>query len=206
MKIISWNVNGLRAVCKRNFLDWMKKTNANIVCLQEIKADGDQIPEELLKIKGYYTYINPATSRKGYSGVLVFSKEKPSKVNGKIGYKRFDAEGRFLELHFKDFVLINLYLPHGGRAKEKLGYKLEAYANLFLHLKKLKTKKIILVGDFNIAHERIDLARPKQNCDNIMFTPKKILITKNIFSKIESSNVLTEVKDSDHCPIEIEIK
>lgn len=172
MKIISWNVNGLRAVYKRNFLKWLKKSSADIVCLQEIKAQTEQLPFDLIKVKNYYSYFNPSV-RKGYAGVAVYVKEKPLQVEKGLGMERFDQEGRILKLKYSDFILINLYLPHGGRQKENLGYKLKAYNLLLNYLKKNKRKNIILVGDFNIAHEEIDLARPKDNQNNTMFTPKE---------------------------------
>ncbi|MFH1461202.1 MAG: exodeoxyribonuclease III [Patescibacteria group bacterium] len=172
MKIISWNVNGIRAIAQRNFSKWLKNSRADIICLQEIKAQKDQIPQDLVNLKGYYSYFNFAL-KKGYSGVAVYTKEKPKKVEYKLGFKRFDQEGRILKLEYPDFTLINLYLPHGGRGKENLGYKLECYAKLLGFLKKNKDKNIILIGDFNIAHQEIDLARPKDNQNNTMFTPQE---------------------------------
>jgi len=175
MKIISWNVNGLRAVFKKDFSGWLKKSGADIVCLQEIKANYDQIPEELCHLKNYYLFTNSA-QKKGYAGVAVFSKIKPLAVETKLGLKRFDDEGRFLRLKFPDFDLINLYLPHGGREKENLGYKLVVYDYLLKDLPATLRQaqgKLILIGDFNVAHTELDLARPKNNQKNTMFTPEE---------------------------------
>lgn len=172
MKIISWNVNGLRGIYQRNFLRNFKKINADFFCLQETKAQIEQLPTELLNQKRYYPYFNSAI-RKGYGGVAIYTKKKPLKINSQIGLKRFDEEGRFLELDYSNFILINVYLPHGGRDKSNLGYKLKAYDYFIKYLKSKIDKKVILVGDFNIAHEEIDLARPKQNQNNIMFTLKE---------------------------------
>lgn len=172
MKIISWNVNGLRAVYKRNFLDWLKNIDADIICLQEIKLQKNNLPDDLANIKNYNSYFNFA-EKKGYSGVAVYSKQKSLKAEYKLGIKRFDNEGRMIKLEFPRFILINIYIPHGGRQKEKLDYKLDVYKYFLKYLKKIKNKKIILVGDFNIAHREIDLARPKQNQNNIMFTPEE---------------------------------
>ena len=169
MKIISWNVNGIRAVHRKNLSKWMAKTNPDILCLQEIKAQKEQIPEELVKPKGYYSYFNLA-ERKGYSGIAVYSKKKPLKVEYKLGLKRFDEEGRILRIEYRDFILINIYIPYGSRDKSNLLYKLKAYNYLIDYLKKNQDKNIILIGDFNIAHKEIDLARPKNNKNNIMFT------------------------------------
>lgn len=172
MKILSWNVNGLRAIYKRNFLEWLKKENAEIVCLQEIKAQKKGLPAALTNHKTYHSFFNQA-QKKGYSGVLVYTKQKPLFVEQKLGLERFDKEGRMLRLDFGDFILINLYLPHGGRQKENLEYKLDCYRYLIKYLEKFKDKKVLLIGDFNIAHREIDLARPKENQNNIMFTPQE---------------------------------
>jgi len=172
MRIISWNVNGLRAVYKRNFLEWFRETGADVICLQEIKAQRETVPPELLNVENYFSCFNFA-EKPGYAGVAVYAKIKPKTVKNKLGIARFDSEGRFLELDYEDFILINLYLPHGGRGKENLGYKLEVYEFLIGYLKKIKDKPVILIGDFNIAHEDVDLARPKNNRDNIMFTPEE---------------------------------
>lgn len=172
MKILSWNVNGLRSVYQKGFLDWFNKSQPGILCLQETKLQENQIPEEIKNLSGYFPFYNSAV-KKGYSGVAVFSKIKPEKIIFQLGHSRFDREGRFLQLEFPNFKLINLYLPHGGRGKENLVYKLEVYDHLLRYLGKLKNQKIVLAGDFNIAHEEIDLARPKDNKNNIMFTPEE---------------------------------
>lgn len=172
MKILSWNVNGLRAVYKKDFLGWLRESQADIVCLQEAKAQAEQLPAELINPSGYHFYFNPA-AKKGYSGVVVYTKQRPEKVESVLGMKRFDQEGRMLHLEYPEFTLINFYLPHGGRGKENLDYKLAVYDKLLGHLKKLKDKKAILIGDFNIAHQDIDLARPKDNKNNTMFTSKE---------------------------------
>ena len=172
MKIISWNVNGIRAVYRKNFLKWMRKINPDILCLQEIKAQEEQIPEELVKPRGYHAYFNFA-ERKGYSGVAIYTKKRPLKVEYKLGLKRFDQEGRILKLKYPVFTLINLYFPHGAHDKRNLVYKLKVYNYFINYLKKIQDKNIILIGDFNIAHKEIDLARPKDNEDNIMFTPEE---------------------------------
>lgn len=171
MKILSWNVNGLRAVVKRGFFKWLKESQAEIVCLQETKIGENELTWDLLYPAGYYAYFNCA-SKKGYSGMAVFTKEKPLSVEKKIGFERFDNEGRFLQLEFPQFTLINLYIPHGDRSKKNLGYKLEVYDFLLRYLRLLR-ERTVLIGDFNIAHQAIDLARPKENQNNIMFTPKE---------------------------------
>ncbi|OGZ32256.1 MAG: exodeoxyribonuclease III [Candidatus Portnoybacteria bacterium RBG_13_40_8] len=172
MKIVSWNVNGIRAVYRKNFLGWLEKTNADIVCLQEVKIQTEQLPPDLANPKNYYSFFNFA-NKKGYSGVAVYVRKKPLSIENKLGVERFDTEGRILKLKFPKFLLINIYLPHGGRQKENLKYKLKAYQQLLNYLKKIRNKNIILIGDFNVAHQEIDLARPNSNKNNIMFTPKE---------------------------------
>lgn len=170
MKIVSWNVNGLRSVYGKGFIEWFEKENADIVCLQEIKANENQLVFELTQPKGYYTFFNSAKI-KGYSGVAVYTKNEPISINKELGLPTFDSEGRVLELEFEDFILMNLYIPHGGRDKSKLIYKIAVYEELLKKLNQIRDKQIILAGDFNIAHSEIDLARPKGNLNNIMFTP-----------------------------------
>lgn len=170
MKIISWNINGIRAAYRNNFLTWFKRTKADIYCLQEIKAKEKDIPDKLKNITNYYTYFSFA-KKKGYSGVAVFTKQKPISVKTNLGIKKFDQEGRFLQLNFLNFILINIYMPQGDRTKKNIPYKLNTYKKLITYLNKIKNKPVILIGDFNIAHTEIDLARPKDNKNNTMFTP-----------------------------------
>ena len=171
MKILTWNVNGLRNVYKNGFLNFVKKEKPDILCLQEIKAQPAQL-EKLPIPAGYFLFFNCA-QKKGYSGVAVYTKEKPEKIENQVGLAQFDTEGRFLKLKFSQFILVNLYLPHGARDKSKLGYKLATYRFLLKYLARLKNKSLLVVGDFNIAHKEIDLAKPKQNQNNIMFTPSE---------------------------------
>ena len=172
MKIISWNVNGLRSIYKKGFLDWLGESGADIVCLQEVRAHQDQLTPDLVKPENYKVCFNPAI-KKGYAGTAVYTKKKPLIIEKEMGIKRFDQEGRMLKLKYPEFTLINLYLPHGGRQKENLDYKLEVYQYLLNYLEKIKNENLILLGDFNIAHKEIDLARPKENKNNIMFTPEE---------------------------------
>jgi exodeoxyribonuclease-3 len=172
MKIISWNVNGLKSVLKRNFLNWVGNSEADIICLQEIKIQLDEMKAALLKPKNFFFYFN-CGKRKGMWGVGVLTKEKPIELRSKMGIERFDNEGRFLELKYPRFTLINFYAPHGGRQKENLNYKLEVYEEFLKYLKERKNENLIIAGDFNIAHREIDLARPKENENNTMFTSRE---------------------------------
>ncbi|MFA7243802.1 MAG: exodeoxyribonuclease III [Patescibacteria group bacterium] len=182
MKIVSWNVNGIRSAGKQGFWDWFKKCDADAVCLQELKIDENAM-NGIAKIDGYQAFFNFA-EKKGYSGVAIYLRNSFNAVAKKfsLGLERFDNEGRYIELDLGDFILINIYIPHGGRQKENLKYKLNVYEKLFERLKELSSRKIILCGDFNIAHEEIDLARPKSNKNNIMFTPEERAIVDQVLN------------------------
>ncbi|TRZ64809.1 exodeoxyribonuclease III [bacterium] len=174
LKIYSWNVNGLRAAHKKGFLDWLKISKGDIICLQETKALPEQLPEEIRDIKGYESFWHSA-HRKGYSGVGIYSKQIPVYSQLGIGIEKFDFEGRMILLEFDKFVLINAYFPNGGRGPERVQYKLEFYDELFFLLeKKYKDRKgVIVTGDYNTAHSEIDLARPKENAMNSGFLPEE---------------------------------
>lgn len=178
MKIITWNINGYRSITGQNpskryneitkenkLFSYIEKENPDIICLQEIKADVEQINSDLLAPANYNYYYNTATSKKGYSGVAVFCKQKPNSINTKLGNELFDSEGRLLELFFDDFILYNIYFPKGYADNERLYFKLDFYETFFLSIQKHidSNKKIIIVGDYNTAHKEIDLARPKEN-------------------------------------------
>lgn len=172
MKIVTWNVNGIRAVFKATFLEWLKSSDPDIICLQEIKADFSELSDEYTQIDGYYAYFNSGL-RKGHAGVAVYTKARPVRVEKKMGIERFDDEGRCLKLIFKEFTLFNFYIPNGGRDKENMDYKFDVYKKLFPMFGSLAQQNVILAGDFNVAHTEIDLAYPKQNQNNTMFTPKE---------------------------------
>lgn len=169
MRILSWNVNGLRAACRRGFVSWLARADADVVCLQEVKALEAELPPELVADAGFHWVANPA-ARKGYAGVAVLTREPPLAVGRALEHPRFDQEGRILRLEFPDFTLVNVYLPHGGRAKEHLGYKMEVYADLLAVAERLRRTPCVILGDFNVARDDIDLARPRQNRQNTMFT------------------------------------
>jgi exodeoxyribonuclease-3 len=164
MKILSWNVNGLRAVYKKGFLDWFSSEQPDILCLQETRVSADQVPGELQNLKGYDTHWISG-ERKGYSGVALFAKEEPTHVQTGFGIARFDNEGRIIIADFGRFMLFNIYFPNGKASKERLQYKLDFYDACLERLDELRKrrKKIIVCGDVNTAHKEIDLARPKEN-------------------------------------------
>jgi len=175
MKIISWNTNGLRATIKQGFFEPLFLNNPDIVCFQETKSEKDQISEEIRNHKKYFSYFSSSKKKKGYSGVAIFSKIEPKKVDFGIGIPEFDDEGRTLVAYYDDFVLINCYFPNGGGGPVRLDYKLRFYDAFLKFIEKLKKKghKIVFTGDINTAHEEIDLARPKENEENTGFLPEE---------------------------------
>lgn len=172
MKIYSWNVNGLRAAVRKNFLDFLSKEDPDILAIQETKLQEEQIPQEIKDQIQYHKYWNFA-QKKGYSGVTVFSKLEPEKVEYSIGDPAYDKEGRLLILHFPDFVFINCYFPNGKMSEERLQFKLNYYDKMFELMQKLREegKNVIVCGDYNTAHKEIDLANPKDNEDTSGFLP-----------------------------------
>lgn len=164
MKIISWNVNGLRAIQRKGFLDWLQKEDPDIIALQEIKAHPEQLDEQILNPHGYHSIFNPA-ERKGYSGTAVYSKLKPKSFAFGIGDQKFDTEGRSIFIEMDNFSLFNIYFPNGKRSQERLNFKLEYYQKALEKFNDLRSKghKLLITGDYNTAHHAIDLARPKQN-------------------------------------------
>jgi len=164
MKILSWNVNGIRAASRKGLYEWFKKESPDILCLQEIKAIPEQVPSYLRNPPGYLVFWNPAT-RKGYSGVVTYTREKPMTVKKGFGIEKFDQEGRILITEFPSFTLFNIYYPNGKKNQERLDYKLDFYDTFLGYVDNLKTagKNIIVCGDFNTAHKEIDLARPREN-------------------------------------------
>ena len=169
ISITSWNVNGIRAALKNGLVKTLNKIDADIVCLQEVKADEASLPEEIRNL-GYSVFINPAEKR-GYSGTLSLSRSAPLSVTKGIGSKKFDSEGRVLALEFQNFWVINTYFPNSQRGLTRLDYKLEYNKNFERWAEDLrKTKPLIICGDFNVAHEEIDIARPKENEMNAGFT------------------------------------
>ena len=174
LRLISWNVNGIRAIQKKGFIDWLKNENPDILCLQETKAHPDQLDDVLKNVDGYSAYFSSA-EKKGYSGVVTYTKLKPLSVQNGLGVKKFDSEGRFIITEFDEFTLFNIYFPNGKASDERLQYKMEFYETFLKHCKKLlkEGKKIIVCGDVNTAHKEIDLSRPKENSVISGFLPQE---------------------------------
>ncbi len=172
MKILSLNVNGIKAAISKGLIDAVKKEDPDIICLQEIKLAKDfALPFELLN---YNRIFNPA-KRHGYAGTAIFSKPEVKRNKKSIGFERFDNEGRFILAEFKEFSLINVYMPHGSRDKRFMKYKLEAFDKLIDFLKNYRegNEKIILVGDFNVARSKMDIGTENVREDVTMFTPEE---------------------------------
>jgi exodeoxyribonuclease-3 len=172
--ILSWNVNGIRAAYGKGFLEWFLEARPDIMCLQETKAGAEQLPPELREVEGYHAYFSEP-DRKGYSGVGLYSRREPASVKAGFGIPRFDHEGRTLVADYGDYVLINVYFPNGKASRERLRYKMEFYDAFLDYADALRKKGrgIVACGDFNTAHQEIDLARPKENSKVSGFLPEE---------------------------------
>ena len=173
-KILSWNVNGIRAAEKKGFLDWLSASEADLVGIQETKANPEQLSAALLDPPGYQASWNSA-ERKGYSGTVTYSKQPPLKVLTGLDEARFDTEGRTLIHEFEPFVFFNIYFPNGGRGPEYVAHKLAFYRR-FLEVAQgymLAGRPVVVTGDFNTAFAEIDLARPKENVNHSGFMPEE---------------------------------
>jgi exodeoxyribonuclease-3 len=176
MKIISWNVNGIRANIKKGGFEWLLKQNADIFCLQETKAHPEQLDGSITQPKGYHVIFDHSRTRKGYSGVAIYSKIVPRKVEYSLdGVSELDQEGRLIIAYFDNFCLLNVYFPNGGGGEERLRYKMAFYKAFLKKITKINKAGIPVVfcGDINTAHQAIDLARPKENEKNTGFLPEE---------------------------------
>ena len=174
VKLVSWNVNGLRAVINKGFEKFFKEINADIFCIQETKMQEEQIDESIKQIfKEYNSYWNSA-EKKGYSGTAIFTKNKPNKVTYGIGIEEHDKEGRVITLEFDNFYLVNCYTPNSKRELERLEYRMiweDEFRKYLIELN--KTKPVVICGDLNVAHKEIDLKNPKTNRRNAGFTDEE---------------------------------
>ena len=174
LRIMCWNVNGIRAIWKKGFPEWFAAEMPDILCLQETKAQPDQLTDEIKKFNGYKSYFFSA-EKKGYSGVAIYSKLKPLNVRAGFEMPLYDEEGRVIEIEYEKFVLFNVYFPNGGRGPERVKYKLDFYGELFKRAEEVRKSKknVIVCGDYNTAHKEIDLARPKENSKTTGFLPEE---------------------------------
>ena len=172
MKLLSWNVNGIRAAVKKGFLEYLEIENPEIICIQETKAHKEQLTSEILEDHGYFTYWHSG-EKKGYSGVATFCKEEPLYIQEGIGIKKYDDEGRVLITEHNKFLLYNIYFPNGQKNEERLKYKLDFYDDLLplINDQVESGNNVIVTGDWNTAHRPIDLARPNENKNTSGFMP-----------------------------------
>ncbi len=174
MKLVSWNVNGIRAVLRKGFLDYVADAGADIICLQETRATLEQSGlDALLALAGYRTIWNPAR-KPGYAGTAVLTRIAPADVRLGLGVRSHDQEGRLITLDLGDFLLVNCYTPNAQRGLTRLAYRLKWDAAFRRYLRQLRSiKPVVFCGDLNVAHKEIDLARPKENVNNAGFTPQE---------------------------------
>lgn len=173
MRFISWNVNGIRAIEKKGFVETVHQLSPDILALQETKAQPDQLSESLHNIDGYTSYWHSA-EKKGYSGVAIYSRVEPIQVITGLGLTKFDCEGRVLTLEYETFFFVNIYFPNSGAELKRLDFKIEFNRELHKFLEDLKLKKpVVICGDYNVAHKEIDLKNPKNNVKNAGFTPEE---------------------------------
>ena len=172
--LLSWNVNGIRAAAKKGFVDWLASAAPDILCIQETKAALEQLSKDLVGPAGYTSCWSSA-QRKGYSGVAVYSRIEPLRVETSLGVPRFDEEGRLLQLEFDGFTLFNVYFPNGKAGSDRLAYKMEFYDAFLERIEEVRqaNSRVIFVGDVNTAHRAIDLARPKENEKVSGFLPEE---------------------------------
>lgn len=171
MKIISWNVNGVRAVLRKNFLEFLAAEDPDVLCLQETKASPDDV--EQLWPGAYATFWNVA-QKKGYSGTAIFTKLRPLSVTQGLGLEAHDTEGRVLTAEYPDFFLVNVYVPNSKRDLSRLGYRQEWDRDFLRYVRKLERRKpVVFCGDLNVAHTELDLTHPKANVKNHGFTPEE---------------------------------
>lgn len=172
MKIFSWNVNGMRAALKKGLLDWINKEQPDILCIQESRVNDDQLPKKAKNVDGYHFFLNSG-EKKGYSGTAVYYKEEPNKILTGLPDERFNDEGRTIIMEYDDFVLFNIYFPNGQSSDERLDFKMDFY-DAFLKCSNAYVeagKKVIACGDYNTAHQAIDLKNDKANANRSGFLP-----------------------------------
>ena len=213
MKLISWNVNGLRACMGKGFEDSFRQLDADFFCLQETKMQAGQLD---LQFDGYESYWNYA-EKKGYSGTAIFTKHHPLSVTYGMGVDEHDHEGRIITLEMETFFLVTVYVPNSQDGLRRLDYRMQWERDFLTYLQKLDEKKpVVVCGDLNVAHEEIDLKNPKTNRRNAGFTDEErenagwridyFVVSDRLRESIQSANIHTEIMGSDHCPVELVIK
>jgi len=222
MKIVSYNVNGVRSALEKGLCDWIEENQFDVVCLQETKAHSGSVPVLLIESLGYHHHWHSAR-RKGYSGVATFTKQKPSKVHKGLGIEKYDTEGRVIRTDLGELTILNCYFPNGGSGPERQKYKMD-FLDDFLHwVDNLREERsnIIVVGDYNIAHQKIDINDPVRNKNSSGFKPEERAwmtlarktnkgwrldyqsVSDTIEHGIKSVTHMHDAHHSDHCPVEL---
>lgn len=199
MKIITANTNGIRAAAKKGFFDWLIEQKADVVCIQETKAQIDQLSDEVFHPKGYHVYYHDA-QKKGYSGVALYCKKKPQQVQFGIGWQDMDSEGRWLQADFKDISIISLYLPSGSSKEERQTFKYDLMYRMTPMLKDMLShdRDYIICGDWNIAHKVIDIKNAKANEKNSGFLPDERAWLDELFDDLGYVDAFRVVNDEPH--------
>lgn len=185
MKIITLNVNGIRSAASKGFFDWMRGQNADVICLQETKAQEHQLAPEIFRPAGYFAYYHDA-QKKGYSGVAIFCRREPDKVTTGLGWPDFDAEGRYLQVDFGKLSIVSLYMPSGSSGPERQAIKFDIMARLMPVLKRMcrQKRQYVICGDWNIAHRQIDLRNWRSNQKNSGFLPEERAWMDELFESV----------------------
>ena len=190
-RVISLNANGIRAAARKGFFEWLDTQNADIICIQETKAQEHQLIDECFRPNGYYSYYDDAI-KKGYSGVAIYSRHKPKKVIRGIGLEGFDDEGRYLEVRLKNINIISVYLPSGSSGEVRQNFKMKCLEAFEAHLVKLRRRhsEYIICGDWNIAHHEIDIKNWRGNKKNSGFLPEERAWLTNLFDNHKYKDAL----------------
>ncbi|NOZ50192.1 MAG: exodeoxyribonuclease III [Chloroflexi bacterium] len=175
LTLLSWNVNGARAIYKKGFMPWLAAAQPDILCLQETRAESAQLPADLRVPDGYHAYWNPSIRKRGYSGTGLLTRLEPQAVEFGLGQTEFDQEGRTIIAHYADFTLVNCYFPNGSRDHKRVPFKLAFYEAFLQRMEEIRAagRPLIFCGDVNTAHQAIDLARPRSNAKTTGFLPEE---------------------------------
>lgn len=194
MRIISINLNGIRSAASKGFYQWLAVQNADVICLQELKAQAADMTEQMLAPHGYHGYFHYA-DKKGYSGVGIYCREKPLSVTAGLGISEFDAEGRYLCADFADYSVVSLYLPSGSSGEERQGVKFKFMEAFLPHLQELRAsgREVVVCGDWNIAHKEIDLKNWRGNRKNSGFLPEERAWLTGLFDEVGFVDVFRQV-------------
>jgi len=198
MKVMTLNVNGIRAGHRKGFFQWMLEQNVDVVCIQETKAQVHQLSEEILSPNGYSGFFNDA-EKKGYSGVVIYTRQQPDKIKTTLGWHHADSEGRYIQADFGSLSIISLYIPSGSSSEERQTIKYDFMNRLMLVLKKYRNKKrnYIICGDWNIAHKEIDLKNWRGNRKNSGFLPEERAWMDKLFDSVGMVDAFREINQQE---------